>query len=62
MFSSAGSSAGGGRRVGRRAVVDLALVREREGPRSEFRIDVMGEVSCIKKITYKMGDLMIWLM
>ncbi len=31
-------------RVGRRAVVDLALVREREGPWSEHRTDVMGEL------------------
>ncbi len=35
--------------MGRRAVVDLALVREREGSWSEYKTDVMGEVKCINK-------------
>ncbi len=33
--------------MGRRAVVDLALVREREGSWSEHRTDVMGEVKVL---------------
>jgi hypothetical protein len=44
--------------VGRRAVVDLALVREREGSWSEHRTDVMGEV----KVSMEFTDILIRLM